>query len=79
MLLARLLIPAQICFGPIMGVIASGLIYGSDDAHLWGVGTHLLNASIWVSAWFSRVPFSCLVELTFGSYCIRVVASGCTL
>ncbi len=51
-LLARLLIPAQICFGPVMGVIASGLIYGSDDAHLWAVGTHLLNASIWVGAWF---------------------------
>ena len=47
-LLARLLIPAQLCFGPILGVIASGLVYGSDEPRLWAAGDRLLHASIWV-------------------------------
>ena len=49
-LLTRLLIPAQVCFGPVLGVIASGLLFGSDDALLWRVGDRLLHASIWVRA-----------------------------
>lgn len=51
-LLARLLIPAQLCFGPIMGVIASGLVYGSDEPRLWTAGDRLLHASIWVRCAF---------------------------
>lgn len=47
-LLARLLIPAQLCFGPIMGVIASGLVYGNDEPRLWAAGNRLLHASLWV-------------------------------
>ena len=47
-LLARLLIPAQLCFGPIMSAIASGLVYGNDEPRLWAAGDCLLHASIWV-------------------------------
>ncbi len=49
-LLARLLIPAQICFGPVLNVIAAGLVFGSNDPQHGAVGTHLLHAGIWVSA-----------------------------
>jgi len=46
-LLTRLLIPAQVCFGPVLGVIASGLLFGSDDALLWRVGDQHLGACGW--------------------------------
>ncbi|KAK9845738.1 hypothetical protein WJX81_001040 [Elliptochloris bilobata] len=46
-LLAQLLILAQLCFGPIAGVIASGLVYGGDDPRLWAAGDRLLHASIY--------------------------------
>lgn len=76
-LLARLLIPAQICFGPVFNVIAAGLVFGSNNPQHGAVGTRLLHAGIWVSA---RQKEPCLtyrppLVLKFGlwqcqAYCI---------
>ena len=43
-----LLVPPIICFGPITGVIASGMLYGDISPYGQLIGNRLKMAAVWV-------------------------------